>query len=445
MVKDLAKDLKSENLILYAQALEILGMQAQEFFKKNSLPTEKIKLENSVGRILSQDVFSKEDLPAFDNSAMDGFCVNSEYVNSALKNRVVELPVVASLAAGDVLDKLQDIELSPACAIEIMTGAPFPSKNERAHFDFVIKVEDVVPVKNTQGIIKAIQVTQPLGSKSNVRSIGEDFKKGQLVLKKGEKILTQHLLALAGLGIFEVEVYKSIEIALLATGEELVAYNQVDLASGKIRNSTALYLEKWFAEKDFKVKNYGIIGDDEDQYQAVIKKSFADGAQVFISTGAVSQGKFDFVKSVLEKMGVNIHFHKCAIRPGKPILFGSLNYKGQLKFIFGIPGNPVATAIAARFFVLPFLQKLQSEQDRDNNIKLDKQLAMLSEDFKKPQGLRCFFKAQIYQEKNQLYVRTLSGQSSFQVQPLLESNAWVVFPEQNNSVQKGTVVEVYNL
>lgn len=465
--------LKSEGLTLYSDALQILQQQAQAFLLKQTqnvssqenLVIEKVKLENAIGRVLSENVYAKEELPSFDNSTMDGFCVNSEYVNGQLAKGPVHLSVVASLAAGDDLSNLKDLRLTPDSAIEIMTGAMFPTGKDFGQFDSVIKIEEVKTIKNDSGEVIQIEISHPVKSHDNVRLCGEDFKKDQLILSKGRKILTQHLLALAGLGVYEVFVEKPIEIAIASTGKELVSYNAAQLTSGKIRNSTALYLEKWFEEKNYTTKNYGIIDDQEDDYQKILEKAFSAGADIFVSTGAVSQGKFDFVRPVLEKMGATVHFHKCAIRPGKPILFASLDYEGQTRFIFGVPGNPVSTAVGARFFIFPFLQQLQGGPESLGDLGLHQFWAELSEDFKKPEGLRCFFKAQLYEQSTaqlheqsaaQIYqeslrqqrglkVKALSGQASFRVQPLIESNSWVVFPEENNIVKKGTWVEVYSL
>lgn len=422
-------------MISYQQALQILKDNA-----RTALESETIPLSKAVGRRLVDDVYSQEEIPSFNNSAMDGFCINSEWVNRELEKGPVMLPVLGLIAAGDNLEKFNNLKVEACSTIEIMTGAVFPDFLNHASYDTVVKIEDVEVTSDHKNSIEFIKITKPVKPKENVRYKGEDFRKGQLVLSKNQIIQPEHLLALSSLGVFQVPVYKKIKIAIASTGKELVPFSREILELGKIRNSTSLYLQNWFVQKSYKVKNYGIIDDEEINYEQTIKKAFDDDAQIFISTGAVSMGKFDFVRLVLEKMGATIHFHKCAIRPGKPILFASLEYQGVRRFIFGVPGNPVSTAVGARFFILPFLEWLQGEEKVLTYYK-----ARLTEDFKKPEGLRCFFKGVLSEVSGQLQVRALSGQASFRVQPLIESNSWVVFPEENSIQSANSIVEVYQL
>ena len=150
-------------------------------------------------------------------------------------------------------------------------------------------------------------------------------------------------------------------------------------------------------------------------------------------------GKYDFVKAALQALGAEIHFHRCAIRPGKPVLFASFVFQGTLRYFFGVPGNPVSTAVGMRFFILPFLQHWRGQR-----AEAQRWLPLLTE-VKKPEGLRCFFKAEIVNDGLMSGVRILPGQASYMVSPLLIATSWVILPEEGETIAAGTPVEVLDL
>lgn len=431
----------------YNECLEILkSVVAQNSQGASSyLGDEWVDLENAVGRVLRQDVVATEASPPFDNSAMDGFAVNFENLQQLFQKhnsaQPVTLKISQCIAAGDSAStsSLHD------AAIEIMTGAPMPN----SFYDTVIKIEDVHVIRDSSVIsgkyakaleIKIFQLPQ---KNENTRKAGEDFQVGQKLLSKGTQLELQHLLGLATLGIHHVLVAKNPVIAIASTGKELVDYHTEKLEPGQIRNSTGMYLQSYFKNNHLDVQNLGIIDDCMLSYQQTLLQAFDNGAEIFISTGAVSMGQFDFVKPALLDLGATIHFHKAAIRPGKPILFASLNYKQRVRFIFGVPGNPVSTAVGLKFFILPFIENLLDCRSSSNPSK--KMWMELAQDVAKPEGLRCFFKASMLEDSGQLKVQSLPGQASFMVSPLLKTNAWVVLPEENKMIPQGTKVEVYAL
>jgi molybdopterin molybdotransferase len=267
-------------------------------------------------------------------------------------------------------------------------------------------------------------------------------------MKTGQVIELSHLMALATLGFSRVCVARMPNIALISTGRELVDPSSPRLQPGQIRNSTGLYLKKYFESLHHPITECGTVSDDPEDYLKRLTQALDSGAEVVISTGAVSMGKFDFVKPALEKLGAKIHFHKCAIRPGKPILFASGNWRGKTVFFFGVPGNPVSTAVGLRFFVRPFLDHMLGIQTGDGSVAdgIALRSARLINDFKKPEGLRCFFKAiERVSPNGETLVEALPGQASFMVSPLLKANSWVVFPESGSSAKAGSMVEVCHL
>lgn len=414
-------------MLSYQQALTILQTEAA----RGELSKEMVPLEKCLGRVLAEDLASPENVPGFDNSSMDGFAVDFDQLQRGMAEGISDWPVSDCIAAGDSLTQKK---LHPSAAVEIMTGAPVPEG-----FTTVIKIEDVEVSRDAQGRAQAIKILQPQQNHQNIRRRGEDFTLGQKILSRGQVVLKQHLLALASLGFAQLPLVRRPRVVIIATGKELVPFETVPLSDGQIRNSTSLYLEASLTDYACSVVTETSNPDNEADFLRLIKKQLADGVDLLISTGAVSMGQHDFVKSALKQLGAEIHFHKCAIRPGKPILFASFLVQGKLRYFFGVPGNPVSTAVGLKFFVMPFLDNITGRHQESQV------LLPLIHEVNKPDGLRCFYKAEKINDSGEIKVRVMSGQASFMVSPLLTANAWVILPEEGHSISAGSKVEVIDL
>lgn len=383
-----------------------------------AIEPEEIHLNESLGRITAVDLVSRENIPSFNNSAMDGFAFR--YPEDKILSSSEKFKVVGVIAAGDDVSQLRST--GPSEAWEIMTGASMP-----IDCDSVIKVEDTC----RQGEEVVFNRFPKLGS--NVRKAGEDFSVGDCVVKKGTQIFPEHVMALAALGVNGLKAVKKPRVGVISTGAELTSDGP--LTPGKIRNSTAPYLMGELALLGTEAKFLGSNSDDPKDFLKVLRAQIEEKVDIVISTGAVSMGKYDFVATALRDLGAEILFHKIAIRPGKPLLFARL---GKTTF-FGIPGNPVSTAVAIRFFVEPYLRKLRGEHPEVGH------WMQLKNGVKKPEGLRCFFKARSFMDSGTAWVEILKGQESFKVSPLLAANSWVVLPEAGASVEAGEKVRVFGL
>jgi molybdopterin molybdotransferase len=410
-------------MIQFSEALTLLKNLAKEC----PLEKEFFPLEKSDGRICDKDIFSPEAVPSFDNSAMDGFAIRSKDTESASENNPIRIPVHSIIAAGDSI---------PCCshsirAMEIMTGAPVPQG-----LDAVIKIEDVEFLKEKNEIL--IRSFVPVGN--NIRSKGEDYEIGQIVLPKGSLIRAESMMAMASLGIDQVSVYKKPVFAVLSTGKELAPYNTKNLPSGMIRNSTAIYLKTALGHLGAEVAHVKTMGDEIDTFKKYLTETLNQDIDILITTGAVSMGKYDFIAPTLKEMGGEIIFHKVAIRPGKPILVAKIPRIGRNPLvIFGMPGNPISSAVGFRFFLTPFLRELYGQTpEQALQIKL-------SQTTFKPEGLNCFYKAKLESLECGLVVSPLKQQASFMISPLVKSNAWVVFPENGKQINKDKEVSVYPL
>lgn len=416
-------------MINYQQAIELIVQAA----KSRNLGDELVLLEQCMGRLLSDSVTSPEDVPSFDNSAMDGFALRSGETRGASIDRPLQFKVVGALVAGDPPPE----EISrESCAVEIMTGAPMP----RGGFDAVVRVEDTQTILDSSGAMSAIRLSKPLTPKENVRFAGEDFKSGQVVLRAGTTLQPQHILALAALGITHLHVRRKPRVSIIATGKELVEHSVRDLEPGLIRNSTAPFLMSALTESGADPRFFGIIRDDPEEFTRTLRLALSENPDLVITTGAVSMGRHDFIRPTVERMGAQTIFHKVAIRPGKPLLFAQFqdeSSKPNGPILFGVPGNPVSTAVGLRFFVLPFLRTLAGLPPEQGFT------ATLANSFPKPDGLRCFYKGRYSVQSGCLSVQALKGQASFMTSPLLEANCWVQFEEPGEGVAAGTRVQVF--
>ncbi|MCC6278914.1 MAG: molybdopterin molybdotransferase MoeA [Oligoflexia bacterium] len=414
-------------MISYEQSQQLLRDAANVY---SHCEVEVVDIADSVGRVVAQDVVCRESVPHFDNSAMDGFAVKLSVIHGIPEVLNHWFQVNELVAAGDPLrDEITDD------VVEIMTGAPLPS----GHFNSVIRIEDVDVIVSEK--VKMIRFKRMPRANENIRRVGEDSIVGSTILEEGTQISAQHLLILASQGITDVKVKRKLKVGILSTGKELVNHDCLQLQHGQIRNSTGLFLKHELSSEFTEVSFCGHVGDDPGKFINQMEALFDIGVEVIISTGAVSVGVFDFVRSSLEQMGAKIHFHKCAIRPGKPILFASLMVCGRWRFVFGMPGNPVSSVVGYNFFVKPFIYWIFG-LERPRPVR-----AQLSADVKKPDGLKCFMGARYEKGENDNIgrVEPIKGHASFMVSPFKNLNAWIVLSEMNPVVKALTEVEVYQL
>ncbi len=403
-------------MIAYEEALKIISQNERQ--KLIKLPIVK-----SLNFIAGENIKSKVFVPPFNNSAMDGFAINASDIAKATNNNPIALRLTGRIMAGEKTSNLQ------GGALEIMTGAIVP-----ANYDSVVKIEDVKIKENKVIFTSAVK----LGD--NIRQRGEDFKPGNIVVKKGELIKPSHIMALATIGQENILTYKKPKILLISTGKELTDELATSLLEGQIRNSNAPYILAALKKMGYSAKYGGIIRDNIEKFGEKIANSIEKN-NLIISTGAVSMGKMDFIPDILLEMGAKILFHKVFIRPGKPILYARF---ANGTHYFGLPGNPISAAVGLRFFVLPLLAHIEGRNILSSSLSRPL-IAKLEQSYPKKQGFRFFLKAKAHIDKEGgIKVKILSGQQSFKIHPLLEANCWAsLSPKQKG--ERGEKVEIYPL
>ncbi|WP_127792727.1 gephyrin-like molybdotransferase Glp [Agromyces sp. LHK192] len=312
------------------------------------LPVERVPLAAALGRVLATDVIAVQSVPRFDNTGMDGYAVRSADLAGADEANPVSLHVVGEVAAGSA----EDPALAAGQAVRIMTGAALPSDA-----DTIVPVEHTAAYRDAHawaevgGVVEV--VTEPAPG-AHVRRAGEDVAAGAVVLEAGAVLTPYRLGAAASAGVGEVSVRRAPRVAIVATGDELVAPGETP-ARGQIPESNSVLLAGVVAGAGADVVSIARVGDDPADLLAELERLGAEHApDLVVCTGGVSVGAHDVVKAALDGRG--IVFRKVAMQPGKPQAFGRLE-SGAL--LAGLPGNPVSVAVSFEVFVRPVLQAMQ--------------------------------------------------------------------------------------
>jgi molybdopterin molybdotransferase len=371
---------------------------------------------DSLGLVLAEDVASDLDSPPFDKALMDGYAVRAADVPGGR----AELRIAAEVMAGQVAPPLP-----PGQAIRIMTGAPIP-----AGADAVIRVEQTRLLDDGRVYIES---TQPKSGQSILRR-GAEMKRGDVVLKVGAAIGPQELGLLACVGRTNANVIPAPRVAILSTGDELVEANEQP-RGGQIRNSNGPMLTAQAVRAGAASRYLGNARDDEASLTAMIRDGL--NSSILVLSGGVSMGKRDLVPGVLKDLGMQAHFHQIAMKPGKPLLFGT---RGQT-LVFGLPGNPVSSFCCFELFVRPAIGALAGHVNPGPNW----QQAVLTEDFAYTTDRPTYHPAFVENSHGSTCVRPVTWFGSPDLRALTKANALMLTAAGANSYAAGSTMPVLDL
>lgn len=400
-------------MIKVDEALKIILSEVKQ------LESENTPLIKNFGRVLSEDIHAGSDIPGFDNSAMDGYAVRFSDTMGASKVKPRTLEVICDIKAGDSPKAF----LKEKQAARIMTGAIIPKGA-----DSVIMVEDTLRIAGKE---KLVQIFKEVKRGDNIRKKGEDIKKGELVIPCGKELNPAHIGILASLGMSRINVYRKPMVAILATGDEVIEINK-ELTPGKLRNSNTYTLYSQVLKCGAIPKNLGIAKDKPEQLEKKIREGL--DCDIILTSGGVSVGDYDLVKYILAKMGTKIKFWQVAMRPGKPLVFGTI----KNKLIFGLPGNPVSSMISFEVFVRPAILHMIGQMHEERK-EVD---AVLEEGITKKKGLRYYLRAYTHWKKGVYLTRTTGPQGSGILKSMALANSLIVLPEDEEKAGKGMRVTV---
>ena len=407
-------------MIEYRKAQKILANS------KIKIQNEVIFTKNSLNRVSAKNVFSSTNYPSCNNTAFDGYAVNSKETIGLNNNNKKKFIILKTIAAGDNPKINKIIKYS---AIEVMTGAIIQKP-----FDTIIPIEDIEFFPN-KIIQKYIILKKKIKKNNYIRFAGSDYKKGDKIINKGETIQASHILAFKTLGIEKILVKEKPKIIFYATGNEISNNNKIP--DWKVRNSNSHYLKSIAKNIPVIFKEKKIIRDDDQiKFKREMINNLKSKSDIVITSGAVSKGKYDFVPNIIRFFELKSSFKNVSIRPGKPIMFAK--FKKNMCF-FGLPGNPISSAACFRFFVYPYLLKILG-------MKIEKPFrARLKNSFNKKRKFTRFLECKITSTNNgNLEVEVLRGQESFRVKTLVRSNVWGVFKSGQAIFKKGQIIDCYS-
>jgi molybdopterin molybdotransferase len=404
-------------MISYESALQRLLAQA------TTAGEETVGLTQAFGRVLARSLDSPMSLPSFDHAAMDGYALVAGSGLPAGSEHAIH----GSLAAGDPPAD------SAGGAWEIMTGACLPPG-----LDAVIALERTELLQSrSDGKPARIRLTESLLPGRNVRVAGTDVSVGSAVMAAGTSIGAAQIMLLAALGVASVPVVRRPRVAIICTGKELQADPGQSLAPGRIHNSNGPYLVAELTAAGAQVTGYETVDDSASNYADALQRAMDAGAEVIISTGAVSMGRYDFVPEVLRTLKAETLFHKVAIRPGGPMLGARLS-RGPV--LLALPGTPMAVAVGLRFFVVPLL-RVMAGQAPEKPLQ-----ARLLESLPSRRGLRHFLHARLSQDERCSLVAIVSSlQQPFRIHSFAHDDTWLVVPEDVVACETDMLFDVFSL
>lgn len=378
-----------------------------------ALGVETVQLDQSVGRVLAQEIHANRDLPPYDVSAMDGFALRS----ADLAGVPVVLEIIEDIKAGDLPRKI----LQTGQCARIMTGAPVP-----VGADAVIRVEETQEAGAT-----AVRINKAVKPGNDIRLRGENMKDGDVVLTAGTEITPGVIGVLATVKAARFSVFRRPRVAILSTGNELEGMDEaVDL--NKIPNANSYALMAQVQALGIEPVLLGIARDDPAELEQYLKRGLE--YDVLLVSGGTSVGVHDYVRPTIEKLGVEMKFWHLAIRPGHPLAFGTTHKTA----VFGLPGNPVSSMVCFEQFVIPALRQMMG------NKRLYRRTvtARVAHDVKFRPGRTEFIRVQLTRDDNGYIASSTGTQSSGVLLSMARADGLMVIPSDSTGLAAGAQVVV---
>jgi molybdopterin molybdotransferase len=391
---------------------------------KRSDAIEKLPLKQCLGRILANDILSPINVPATDNSAMDGFAFNSKDLKTDREQ--IHLRIVGTVYAGQT--SVPPTQASEC--IKIMTGAMMPPD-----CDTVIPQE--FTKSSEEGSITFAKDTVRAGENRRLR--GEDLQAGKPAIQQGRILKASDIGLAASLGITELSVYQRIKVAILSSGDELCDMSE-PLVPGKIYDSNRFSLHACLSRLGFEIIDCGIVRDTPEDLRHAFTLA-SQKADVIISSGGVSVGEADFTKQIMDELG-EVGFWKIAMRPGRPMAFGSLkpiSPKTSPTVFFGLPGNPVAVMVTFYQFVRNALLQLNGALKPEIPLVL----VQSAEAIRKKSGRTEFQRGVLFRDsEGKLFVKSTGSQGAGILRSMSEANCFMILHHDQGNIAPGDWVDV---
>jgi molybdopterin molybdotransferase len=395
-------------MLAIERGLEIVMSTARAKDRPDRMPAEPVALADSIHRILREDVLSDADSPPFDKAIRDGFAVCFE--------DLARVPAVLSVIGESRAGAGADVTVHRGQCCEIMTGAPLPAG-----------ADAVVMVENTERISPgSVRVLKAVKQNEGLLRRAAEVRRGELILRSGRRIGLADLGLLAGTGKSTVMASAEPQVAVIATGDELVEVDE-NPKPGQIRNSNSYTICAQVRNAGAAPAALGIARDNLEDLREKIRRGLE--YDILIVSGGVSMGKYDLVEKVFAEFGVEVLFDKIAMKPGKPTVFG---HRGQT-YVFGLPGNPISTMVAFHMFVRPLiLFLLKAEKTAPEILQ-----AKLEAPAKCDPERAALVPALVRFDAGQYWIRSAPWKGSSDLAGLSRANALIMIPCRQGTLESG--------
>lgn len=395
------------------------------------LPTEEKRPIDALGQVLAEDLRAAFNIPPLDNTAMDGYAVIAADTAAASEQSPVELQVVGEVAAGYIYDG----SVTPGTAVRIMTGAPMPAGADTVvPFEETDEPFDRAP-STTGRVVATVRVFKEARPGANIRRAAEDIREGDIVVRKGTVLRPQEIGVISSIGAGTVAVIRRPVVAVLSTGDEL-------LEPGEPRSGARIY-DANASSIGALVKRCGgepwLLGIARDTVEALTAKiDEARSADMIVTSAGVSRGDYDVVKEVLAREG-EVNFWTVAMKPGKPLAFGTFEDNGRTIPHIGLPGNPVSSMVAFELFGRPAILKMMGKSDFRRPL-----ISAITEDrITCMDDPRVFLARCVVSERDGRYFARLTGeQGSGILTSMMLANGLALLPAEVDVVEPGSEVKV---
>ena len=397
------------NFISYDESINILNN-----LNISKITTEKLFITNAIGKVIANDVIANHNNPEFLTSAMDGYAIKFEDI----KNENIK--IIAKNPAGTVVE----MQVETNTCIKTFTGSLMPKGSDT-----------LVPIENVEVTLDKIKIIKEVPFGFAVRNIGEDYKKDEVLIKKGTVIGFAEIGVLASLNISQIEVIINPTIAIASTGSEILDLGEIQTNDSQIRSSNHLTLEALFKSNGANTIQMGVVKDDMDSITKLIETALLK-SDIVVTTGGVSVGDYDFVQDVIkDKLKAEVLFHGVNLKPGMHILLALKDNK----IIVALPGFAYSSTVCAMLYVLPLIYKF-----RNSNEKLPLVKARINQDFSRFQA-KTIFTACNVEYKNGEYQINFDGKKSGTsaiLTNMLESPALLIQKENSKNIKAGDLVDI---
>ena len=397
------------NFISYEKSLEILNN-----ISINKQSTEKLFITNAIGRVIAKDIIADHNSPELPTSAMDGYAIRFEDINSG------SIEIIDKNPAGTIVEK----EVSNGVCIKTFTGSLMPKNSDT-----------LVPIENVEVFDNKIKITKEVPFGFAVREIGENYKKDEVLIKKGTIVGFAEIGVLASLNISQIEVIVNPTVAIASTGSEVLDLGETQTNASQIRSSNHLTLEVLCKSNGANTLQMGIVKDDIDSITNLLEMALQK-ADIVVTTGGVSVGDYDFVQDVIkDKLKAEVLFHGVTVKPGMHILAAIKDGK----IIIALPGFAYSSTVCAILYVLPLIYKFRNANESLPIVK-----ARINQNFPRKMSKTIFTACNVEYVDNE-YKINFDGKrqgTSAILTNMLESPALLIQKDDSDDIKSGDLVDI---